>query len=40
MSMFVTPSGRRASITAFTYAAGDPTVADSPDALGADRVMR
>src|SRR5262249_43454938 len=30
MSMLRTPACQRPSITAFTYAAGDPTVADSP----------
>ena len=30
MSMFFTPACQSASITAFTYAAGDPTVGDSP----------
>ncbi len=30
MSMFFTPRGWSASITALTYAAGEPTVADSP----------
>src|SRR5262249_49583581 len=30
MSMFVIPYGASASITALTYAAGEPTVADSP----------
>ena len=30
MSMFFTPACQSASITAFTYAAGEPTVADSP----------
>ncbi len=30
MSMFRTPACQSASMTAFTYAAGDPTVADSP----------
>jgi hypothetical protein len=33
MSMLRTPSGHSASITAFTNAAGDPTVADSPTPL-------
>ena len=33
MSMFLTPDGHSASITAFTYAAGEPTVADSPTPL-------
>ena len=30
MSMFFTPACQSASITALTYAAGEPTVADSP----------
>src|SRR5207247_5853019 len=33
MSMFVTPWGASASMTALTYAAGEPTVADSPTPL-------
>ena len=33
MSMFLTPDGHNASITALTYAAGEPTVADSPTPL-------
>src|SRR5712691_311808 len=33
MSMLVIPYGERASITALTYAAGEPTVADSPTPL-------
>ncbi len=33
MSMLRTPRGHNASITAFTNAAGDPTVADSPTPL-------
>ena len=38
--MFFTPSGWSASITAFTNAAGEPTVAGLADALRADRVVR
>ena len=33
MSMLVTPYGESASMTAFTYAAGEPTVGDSPTPL-------
>ena len=33
MSMFFTPAAQSASITALTYAAGEPTVADSPTPL-------